>query len=305
MRCLFCHNRLSRENQVKDFDSGKKYRLLKCNSCFVAYTFPRLNKKELLKKYNEYREEERGIRFRFIFDDLITRWHSRRPKLVSKILNKRGKVLDVGCGKGIELAFFKRNGWQVMGTELKNHNHSFPVFTKDVWDLNLRPNSFDLVMFLHSLEHLIYPNKALSSSKSLIKKGGLMLIAVPNYESMERRLFGGNWFHLDIPRHYSHFSKSFFQKWAKNNSFKIIKESHIAPEYDFYSFLQSSLNFLPFPKNLLYNFLLVKKNLSAWKKILLLMQLPFVLLFLSFLIIVPILWLFKQSGTIELILQKK
>ena len=288
-----------------DFDTDKRYFLLKCPSCFIVHTFPRLNKHELRNKYSEYREEENGGRFLFMFDNLITKWHLRRPRAVTKILKRRGKVLDVGCGRGTELSFFKQDGWKVVGTELRDHHYSFPVYTKDIWKLKFRPGIFDVVMFLHSLEHMIFPSKALNASRVLLKKGGLLLVAVPNYSSLERKIFGKNWFHLDIPRHYSHFDESFFRKWAKVYKFKIINESHVAPEYDLYSVLQSTLNILPFPKNLLYNFLLVKKRLSGRQRLLLLLQLPFTFVFLPILLLVPLLWLTKQAGTIELVLMKE
>jgi hypothetical protein len=36
--------------------------------------------------------------------------------------------------------------------------------------------------------------------------GGLLIVTSPNFECWQRRAFGADWFHLDLPRHRSHFT---------------------------------------------------------------------------------------------------
>jgi SAM-dependent methyltransferase len=63
---------------------------------------------------------------------------------------------------------------------------------------------FDAVVFNHSLEHIPDPLGALEGAGRLLHPGGSLVVAVPNFASVQRRVFGGDWFHLDLPRHRQH-----------------------------------------------------------------------------------------------------
>jgi SAM-dependent methyltransferase len=66
--------------------------------------------------------------------------------------------------------------------------------------------TFDAVLFNHSLEHVAEPLDDLLLALGLLRKGGIAIVASPNFESWQRRRFGTYWFHLDLPRHRSHFT---------------------------------------------------------------------------------------------------
>jgi 2-polyprenyl-3-methyl-5-hydroxy-6-metoxy-1,4-benzoquinol methylase len=66
--------------------------------------------------------------------------------------------------------------------------------------------SFDLITMSHVLEHLHDPLAALERVGSWLKPTGCLKIWCPNYDSQERRIFGRNWFALDVPRHLYHFT---------------------------------------------------------------------------------------------------
>jgi hypothetical protein len=68
------------------------------------------------------------------------------------------------------------------------------------------PVGFDVVVFQHSLEHVVEPADDLLLASALLADGGLLLVSVPNFDSWQSRSFGSNWFHLDLPRHRSHFT---------------------------------------------------------------------------------------------------
>jgi SAM-dependent methyltransferase len=65
---------------------------------------------------------------------------------------------------------------------------------------------FDVVVFQHALEHVVEPKDDLARAFELLRPGGLLLVALPNFGSEQARRFGSAWFHLDLPRHRSHFT---------------------------------------------------------------------------------------------------
>jgi SAM-dependent methyltransferase len=69
-------------------------------------------------------------------------------------------------------------------------------------------SGFDAVAFQHALEHVVDPRDDLVRARELLRPGGLLLVAVPNFGSWQRRRFGAAWFHLDLPRHRTHFTSA-------------------------------------------------------------------------------------------------
>ncbi|MEK7499341.1 MAG: methyltransferase domain-containing protein, partial [Patescibacteria group bacterium] len=151
------------------------------------------------------------------------------------------------------------------------------------------------------LEHMGSPIKVLTEIRRILKDNGIVKIAVPNFDSWERKLTNENWFHLDIPRHVYHFSTATMRAILEKNGFTITNIMYAAPEYDFYSFCQSLLNTLPFSeKYLLYKKLQGQAKSSSVLVLNILYQVPFFIVFSLFsLLVVPLCWIFKQSGTIE------
>jgi SAM-dependent methyltransferase len=125
-----------------------------------------------------------------------------------------GKVLDVGCGAGGNLKTLQDQGWKPHGIEISEvaAAHARELVTGNIHTGTLQsapfpPLSFDLILMSHSLEHLPSPVEALRLAHRLLKDDGLLVVSVPNIESLEFMLFGPWWFQLDPPRHLYHFGK--------------------------------------------------------------------------------------------------
>jgi SAM-dependent methyltransferase len=122
-----------------------------------------------------------------------------------------GRLLDVGCGRGGLTERFVRLGWSAAGVEPSEHAaaqarlRGVDVHVGVLDDAPWARETFDVVLFNHSLEHIPDPVGALRNAAKLLKPGGHIGIAVPNFGSWQRRAFGSDWFHLDVPRHLQHF----------------------------------------------------------------------------------------------------
>ena len=103
-------------------------------------------------------------------------------------------MLDVSCGNGSKLEYWKQKGFEVSGTEFDDEkiklNNEKGIKCKKV-DLNeeklpYEDNSFDVVTLLDVAEHLKNPEKAVSEVFRVAKK--LAIVIVPfgaSYDSPE------------------------------------------------------------------------------------------------------------------------
>lgn len=105
--------------------------------------------------------------------------------------NGAKRLLDVGCGEGYALAFFREQGWSVKGidfssagVESKNPNCMDALVTGDIFALLKAEiatgQTYDVVWLQNVLEHVIDPLDLLKSLRTLVSPGGLAVVTVPN-----------------------------------------------------------------------------------------------------------------------------
>jgi hypothetical protein len=119
-------------------------------------------------------------------------------------------------------------------------------------DLQLPKASFDLIFLWHVLEHLEEPDLQMKRLLELLRREGSMILAVPNFASLESRCFKGNWFHLDVPWHRVHFTERSMRCLIQKNHLKVKAMSSLCLEQGPFGLIQSFLNTLGLPKNEFY-----------------------------------------------------
>jgi len=118
---------------------------------------------------------------------------------------KDGKLCDVGCGNGEYISRAQSYGWEVYGVEPnKNavvHCLSMGLNVKQGYAEKIPFNdfSFNVVRMWNVLEHTISPKRALSEVYRVLKKNGYLLFYVPNFNSIDRKVFGRYWGGLKCP----------------------------------------------------------------------------------------------------------
>ena len=123
-----------------------------------------------------------------------------------------GRLLDVGSGRGDLGVALRDHGWGVSGLdpspEACSHARARGVTAVEgtLLDGTSVGSDFDAVVFNHSLEHVVEPLDDLFAARKLLRVGGALVVSLPNFGSWQRRRFGSSWFHLDLPRHRSHFT---------------------------------------------------------------------------------------------------
>jgi SAM-dependent methyltransferase len=123
-----------------------------------------------------------------------------------------GTLLDVGCGRGDLAAGWTTTGWHAVGVEPSSEAaevarlRGIEVKLGTLHTVTLEPESADVAVFRHSLEHVPDPRGDLRKVHAALRPGGSVAIVLPNWNSWQRRAFGERWFPLELPRHRSHFS---------------------------------------------------------------------------------------------------
>lgn len=103
-----------------------------------------------------------------------------------------GRVLEVGCAEGYHLSMLpiQSVGVDISGAALRVAKaHRLEVVRADVnTTLPFRNESFDGVLMLHTLEHVMSPFAALMQCQRVLRPGGWLLVAVPTERSLPRSL---------------------------------------------------------------------------------------------------------------------
>lgn len=242
------------------------FEILRCPDCGLGRTWPSVPPERIGDWYPEQYYGKGNVRFNALFERFI-RWFRRRRAAVIHNRVPRGPVLDVGCGRGFLLSFLRELGYEPHGVEFsdtaawhaRNVLH-LPVAVEDFSTSPREKERYNAVIFWHSLEHFSNPVGAIARACEALKTGGALAVAVPNYGSWQARLFGRWWFHLDVPRHYFHFTERSLEAILARHRFRIVQLDHFSLEQNPYGFLQSVYNAVGFRFNLLYTLL---KNRSA------------------------------------------
>ncbi len=212
----------------------------------------------------------------------LARW--TRVRLAMRVIPCGGRVLDIGCGRGLFLHMLQARGYRVRGTELSsltvsNAISGVPIDLGDLRVGQYPDDHFDLISIWHVLEHLRSPGSVLRLCHRALRPGGALLIAVPNYGSLQARLGGEHWFHLDLPRHLFQFTEETLGRLLGNAGFEIRTLRTGQWEMDPFGLLQTALNRAGLRHNALYDVLrncpADKSDLSPLYRVALLALFPF------------------------------
>ncbi len=249
---------------ARDFVTHRAFQIAHCVACGFEITSPQPGIEEIEAYYPAgYYGNPEDRRFPPLVETLQKALYAQRVRMVESAAGTtRGRVLDVGCGRGLLLEAFRRRGWQPQGTELSDQAARYarevagiPVETGRLEEIGFPENYFDAVTMWHVLEHVHDPRVLLAEVSRILKPGGVLLVGVPNFSGLEARVFRDKWFHLDVPRHVTHLTKNTLKQALDENGLRDRRWSGFAPEYDAFSFLQSVLNRCGLRHNLLYNVL--------------------------------------------------
>lgn len=157
--------------------------------------------------------------------------------LIKRYIKTPCKLLDVGCGTGGFLKQLDSNSFDAHGLEpvkeaVEAANLAgLKVTQGNILTDSLVPESYDVVTLWHVFEHIKDPTVALNRIHGILKPGGVLVMSMPNVNSLASRLGGKYWFHLDAPRHLWLYNEINIQRLLSSTRFKVESCSYLPFEF--------------------------------------------------------------------------
>jgi len=211
------------------------YNLVSCKDCGHYYTY--FEKEIDLASYYEGVDYNIKSKTNKFIDFLLDTECLLIINKINRYLPNKGYLLDFGCGKGRFLYNAIKKGWKPIGLETAisrakycREKYNIPVITEDYTTGKIDTNMVDAVTFIHVLEHIDRPKELLNEFvKHNLNHNGVLVIEVPNYNSLQSKIAGMHWMHLDMPRHLNHFKSERLEELIRYFNGKILK-------YEYFSF---------------------------------------------------------------------
>ena len=227
MTCNICNN--PKKNQVFQvremmYGTREKFTYFECSQCgclqilnvpreLASYYPSDYYSFEGTSPYDSMRQylKTRGDRYAFFGTGLIGKLVcARYPNdMLKRIALTRtasdSRILDVGCGFG-GLVFSLRNlGFKkVLGIDpfvgREFIRDDIRIMRKTIHDLP-DGESFDLILFNHSLEHIPDQLETLSKVSRILADDGVCVVRIPVKTETVWKMYGVDWVQIDAPRH--------------------------------------------------------------------------------------------------------
>ncbi|MFN2394815.1 MAG: class I SAM-dependent methyltransferase [Bacteroidales bacterium] len=223
--------------QRKDYlVTQQVFDLAQCENCGFVYTQPRPDEKSIATYYKSadyvsHTDSKRTF-FEFLYARIKRYMMGKKYHIINKLTSNKSKklILDYGCATGDFLMYLQSKGHKVMGFEPDKDAREKAIrkgvtVTGRIEDLDNPEyrNQVDVITLWHVLEHIHDLNSSLDLFHKLLRKNGVILVAVPEYKSYDAKFYGDDWAAWDVPRHLNHFEEKTLSALFMKNGFRLEK----------------------------------------------------------------------------------
>ncbi len=215
---------LCSHDRYRLFSARKRNRTVICRECGLYYTSPLPD--------SGHAESDVVQSDKYTQDQLAKEAFFRRraDRLLDDVeqLGGAGKLLDVGCAIGTELAVAGTRGWEAIGLELSKaslavaQERGLDARGERLEDAAFPDASFDLVTLNHVLEHIPTPGPFLREIRRVLRPDGLLFIAVPNVETWWIYLKGDRYGWTFQDDHFLHFTRGTLRELLRRQGFEVL-----------------------------------------------------------------------------------
>ena len=258
--CVICGSSVvSKEFIVKEMMFGTKdlFTYLECGDCGCLrikdlpvdlvkyypdnyYSFKN-TKSNPLKSYLISLRDKQSIGFNNLLGKILTyRFPASSHIKILKFINPNLglKILDVGSGVGDKLLALRRIGFtRLLGIdpyieEDINYKNNILVIKKSLSEIE---DSFDLILFNHSLEHMEDPLSVLNEVQKKITTNSFVIIRLPVAGGFAWRCYGSDWVQIDAPRHIFIPTRKSMIILAERCGFRVVKTLYDSSSFQFFA----------------------------------------------------------------------
>ncbi|MGA3286464.1 MAG: class I SAM-dependent methyltransferase [Bacteroidota bacterium] len=176
--------------------------VVKCLSCSLVYLGNPPKGDGLYDEYYSDREPSSDA-YRYDSSDPALRElyeiNQQRIKNI-KLFKTDGKLLDIGCGRGQFLKTASEHGYYADGIDVSERAVAYArreygrnAEVRMLAEVVASGEQFDVVTLWHVLEHFINPYEALWQISTLLKRGGICVVEVPNLHSFKFMMSKTKW----------------------------------------------------------------------------------------------------------------
>ena len=176
------------------------------------------------KDYKPHQHRSKSL-FDKMYNYIRKRGYRYKLQLIKNFHTQAKSVLDYGTATGEFLQFMSKNDFAVSGIEpneiarkVANQN----LDNKVKVSIDNISEKFDVITLWHVLEHLPDLDAIIEKLKQHLLPGGIIVLAVPNFQSYDAKFYKKHWAAYDVPRHLWHFSPKAINKLFSRHKMTVI-----------------------------------------------------------------------------------
>jgi spore maturation protein CgeB len=229
------------------------YEILTCKGCGLGITSPFPSTAVLAETNQEIYQVEQRIQAYLSRQYYFENRYKQYVKNI-KTFKQKGRLLDVGCNIGLFLKVSRQEGFDVLGVEL---NKDCAEYGRKHYDLDIRSNYldevafpdeyFDVITLFDVLEHVPDMHGFIAEVRRILKADGMLVLQLPNLNSVMAGITKSNWNWLTPPDHLYHFTPYTINKFLYLKGFSPKRTRSWEPADEFANNVLSSFK----AKNLL------------------------------------------------------
>ncbi len=184
----------------KDEAARQIHTIVRCKQCGLMYANPQevVDCETFTKDTEMPSFEPEGHSRQYVQKQLVQMPdYERAAHVLNELCPNRGRLLEVGSFMGLLLERFRVAGWDVTGLEpyspvakYGRAKYGHNIVEALLPDAGLPEAAFDALVMLHVIEHMPDPAMNVREARRVLKKGGVMVVETPRFDSLMFKIFG-------------------------------------------------------------------------------------------------------------------